>query len=149
MTKHYLRKGILFIFVLLIQISCIQLFSQVTISGGSTVNGSYPSIANAVIALNGATISGPVIVDVAAGHSETAPVGGIILTATGTSANPITIQKSGAGANPLINAYVGVSTPTTDNKRWKLTPRGNSYDEFNLCNKISIDSYGCNRIKLK
>ncbi|MBK7469137.1 MAG: hypothetical protein IPJ43_21450 [Saprospiraceae bacterium] len=74
MTKHYLRKGILFIFVLLIQISCIQLFSQVTISGGSTVNGSYPSIANAVIALNGATISGPVIVDVAAGHSETAPV---------------------------------------------------------------------------
>ncbi len=113
MTKHYLRKGILFIFVLLIQISCIQLFSQVTISGGSTVNGSYPSIANAVIALNGATISGPVIVDVAAGHSETAPVGGIILTATGTSANPITIQKSGAGANPLINAYVGVSTPTT------------------------------------
>ena len=113
MTKHYLRNGILLLLIIVLQLKSAELFSQVVISGGSTVNGSYPSISNAVLALNGATISGPVIVDVAAGHSETAPVGGIILTATGTSANPITIQKSGAGANPIINAYVGVSTPTT------------------------------------
>ena len=34
----------------------------------------------------------------------------LIITATGTSANPIIFQKSGVGANPLITAGVGVST---------------------------------------
>ncbi len=34
----------------------------------------------------------------------------LIITATGTSANPIVFQKSGVGANPLITAGVGVST---------------------------------------
>ncbi|MBK9960393.1 MAG: hypothetical protein IPP06_03410 [Saprospiraceae bacterium] len=89
-------------------------FSQVTISGGSNVNGPYPTVAAAVSALNGATISGPVLVSVVAGHTETVPAGGIELTATGTVVNTITFFKSGMGANPLLTAYVnGAGTPGT------------------------------------
>ncbi len=84
-------KSILFFAILAISNS---LFSQVTISGGSTANGSYATISDAITALNGSTISAPVVVDVTAGLVETAPVGGIVLTATGTVANTITIQKS-------------------------------------------------------
>ncbi|MEZ4981398.1 MAG: hypothetical protein R2769_07380 [Saprospiraceae bacterium] len=33
------------------------------------------------------------------------------MTATGTAANPIVIQKFGAGTNPVLNAYVGTALP--------------------------------------
>ena len=52
--------------------------------------------------------SGGVTFNVAAGYTETAA--NLIITATGTSSNPIVFQKSGSGANPLITAGVGVST---------------------------------------
>ncbi|MBK7567882.1 MAG: T9SS type A sorting domain-containing protein [Bacteroidetes bacterium] len=70
----------------------------------------YPTIASFVNALNGGTVSCSVICNVAAGHTETAPVGGINLTQTGTAANNITFIKNGVGANPLINAWVGTTT---------------------------------------
>lgn len=73
----------------------------------------YPTIASFVTALNAGTVSCAVICNVAAGHTETAPAGGINLTQTGTSANTITFQKSGAGANPVINAQVGTITMNT------------------------------------
>ncbi|MBK9643177.1 MAG: hypothetical protein IPO72_18330 [Saprospiraceae bacterium] len=101
---------ILFIFLSL----NLVVSGQVTISGGSNVNGPYATVAAAVSALNGATISGPVMVSVTAGHSETVPAGGIELTATGTAVNTITFFKSGMGANPLLTAYVnGAGTPGT------------------------------------
>ncbi len=64
----------------------------------------YPTIASFVNALNGGTVSCSVICNVAAGHTETAPVGGINLTQTGTAANNITFIKNGVGANPVIFA---------------------------------------------
>ena len=67
----------------------------------------YPTIASFVTALNGGTVSCDVICHVASGHTETAPVGGINLTQTGTAANTITFIKDGAGANPIIYAPVG------------------------------------------
>lgn len=70
----------------------------------------YPTINSFVNALNSGSVSCDVVCYVAAGHSETAPVGGINLTQTGTAANTITFQKIGAGANPVINAYVGTIT---------------------------------------
>jgi hypothetical protein len=76
-------------------------FSQVSISGGSDVNGSYPTLAAAVGALNGAVITGPVTVDVIAGHVETTDIPEIDFTGNDTA--PVVIQKSGMGANPLIN----------------------------------------------
>ncbi|MBL7771579.1 MAG: hypothetical protein JNM95_01810, partial [Chitinophagaceae bacterium] len=94
---------------------CVQRAgAQITtvISGGSSAAGSYTTFSDAITALNGSTISGPVTVDVTAGQTETLS-GKITLTATGTLANPIVIQKSGAGANPKLISYTGtVATPS-------------------------------------
>jgi hypothetical protein len=75
----------------------------------------YPTINSFVSALNGGTVSCDVVCHVAAGHSETAPAGGINLTQTGTAANTITFVKDGVGANPIIYAPTGtVSMDATD-----------------------------------
>lgn len=76
-------------------------------------SGNYPSIRSAVDSLNLYGVGpGGVIFNVTAGHTETAPTGGIKLTATGTVANPIIIQKDPATTvpNPLITAQVGTTT---------------------------------------
>ncbi|MEZ5013141.1 MAG: hypothetical protein R2794_02515 [Chitinophagales bacterium] len=73
----------------------------------------YPTISDFVNALNGGSVSCAVICHVAAGHTETAPLGGINLTQTGTAANTITFVKEGAGANPVIYAPIGTVSPTT------------------------------------
>jgi Ig-like domain CHU_C associated len=110
------RKGFSFYnkLVLLSLFVAIGSFSsflaQVTVSGGSgaTAGSPYGTLAAAITAINGGgAFTGPVTVNVAAGHTETL-TGAIILTETGTSANPLTIQKSGAGANPVLLSYVGI-----------------------------------------
>ncbi|MBK7667784.1 MAG: T9SS type A sorting domain-containing protein [Sphingobacteriaceae bacterium] len=84
------------------------------VSGVVTVPGTYTSIAAAINDLNTVGVSGTVNVDIAAGYTETAPVGGYTLTASGTSTSQITFQKSGVGANPLITANAGgTGTPGT------------------------------------
>ncbi|MES2132323.1 MAG: hypothetical protein V4506_08230, partial [Bacteroidota bacterium] len=83
-------------------------------SGPYSVPGSFPTLAAAITNLNAVGVSGAVSINIAAGYTETAPVGGYSLTATGTSANTIAFQKSGTGANPLITAYSGgTGTPST------------------------------------
>jgi gliding motility-associated-like protein len=77
--------------------------AKAQMSGTFTVPGSFPSISAAVSALNFQGVNGPVTINVNAGYTETA-VGTIILNATGTATNTITIQKSGVGANPKITA---------------------------------------------
>ncbi len=72
----------------------------------------YPTIASFVSALNAGVVSCAVTCNVAAGHTETAPVGGINLTKTGTAANTITFIKNGVGANPIIYAPVGTVSLT-------------------------------------
>lgn len=61
----------------------------------------FDKISSAVnyINANGITGSGGVIFDIAPGYSETTPVGGYVLTATGTATNGITFRKAaGVGA---------------------------------------------------
>ena len=70
---------------------------------------SFPSINSAVSYMNTNGIAGAVTFRVKAGYTETAPLGGIALTATGTASNTITFVKFGAGANPTITAF----TPQT------------------------------------
>jgi len=77
----------------------------------SPLNGTYdipsdcfPTMISAVNYLNSFGISGPVTFNVAAGYTETAPPGGFRITGTGSAANPIVFQKSGAGANPTFTA---------------------------------------------
>lgn len=84
------------------------------LSGTVTVPGTYSTVAAAISDINTLGVNGPLLVDISAGYTETAPAGGYTLTATGTAANTITFKKSGAGANPLISAYAGgTGTPGT------------------------------------
>src|SRR5437764_718598 len=77
------------------------------LTGVKTIPGTYATIAAAVTDLNTQGVgAGGVTFNVAAGYTETL-VSGLNVTATGTVTNPIIFQKSGAGANPLINAQVG------------------------------------------
>jgi hypothetical protein len=88
-----------------------SLWASITIAqpltGTRTIPGNFASIAAAVSALNTNGVgTGGVIINVAAGHTETL-TSAIIMTATGTAANPIIFQKNGIGANPVITAYAG------------------------------------------
>lgn len=83
------------------------------LSGTKTIGVDYPTLAAAVTDINALGVNGPLIINIPAGYTETAPLGGYVLTATGTLANTITFQKNGAGANPLLTAYTGTATPTS------------------------------------
>lgn len=88
------KQTLLSFFILFVALfSFVQGNSQVTTNGGSGLATSYPSLTQAVTALNSATITAPVTITLTA--SETAPAGGYSITASGTSANPITILGGG------------------------------------------------------
>ena len=73
--------------------------AQVTTNSGSGLAATYTSLANAITALNSATITGPVIITLTG--NETAPAAGYLITQTGgTASNSITIQ----GSNSTITA---------------------------------------------
>ncbi|MEP6793992.1 MAG: hypothetical protein ABJB16_06680, partial [Saprospiraceae bacterium] len=80
----------------------------VTTNSGSGLAPTYTSLANAITALNAATITSPVVITCPNG-TETAPAGGYSITAQGTAVNTIIITGNGA-ANSIITAGVGVST---------------------------------------
>jgi hypothetical protein len=90
------------------------------LTGTKTIPGDYATITAAITDLNTQGVgTGGVIFNVAAGYTETNV--NVVLTCTTNPpsvSKPITFQKSGAGANPLLTAGVGVST-TTDGI-WKL-----------------------------
>ena len=104
-----------------------SLFGQV--SGTKTIPTDYATIAAFITDINTNGIgAGGVTLNVPSGYTETAPAGGFSITATGTAANPIVIQKSGAGSNPLITAYTGgVGTPGTAVQDGILSLVGSDY----------------------
>jgi len=75
----------------------------VTTNSGSGLASSYSSLAAAITALNAATITSPVVITCPTG-TETAPIAGYSITATGTVTNTIIIQGNGA-ANSIITAF--------------------------------------------
>lgn len=85
------------------------------LSGTYNVPTDFNTIAAAIASLNTAGVNGPVTIDVTAGHTETASVGGYSLFAISgaSSINQIIFQKSGVGSNPLITAYTGTATPSS------------------------------------
>jgi hypothetical protein len=90
-----------------------MLFFSVTslkaqLTGTKTIPADYASIAAFVTDVNTLGVgAGGVTLNIPAGYSETAPILGFQMTATGTAGNPIIIQKSGVGINPLITSYTG------------------------------------------
>jgi trimeric autotransporter adhesin len=82
------------------------------LSGTKTIPGDYPTLAAAILALNTSGVgNGGVSFDITAGYVETfASYTAGIITATGTTSNPVIFKKNGIGVNPLITAAAGVGT---------------------------------------
>ncbi len=120
MKKHF--NYFLFLLLLIFFIPGIA-FGQLT--GIKTIPGDYATIAAAITDLNtNGAGSGGVTFNIAAGHTEIAPAGGLLLGSTALNAstsasNPVVFQKSGAGANPQITAFTPGTTTTTDGV-WKI-----------------------------
>lgn len=90
-----------------------SLGAQAQVSGAQAIpSAAYPTLASAFTALNTQGVgAGGVAFSIAPGYTETAA--NLVLTATGTAANPIVFQKAaGAGANPTITAAVGTASST-------------------------------------
>lgn len=100
------------------------------LNGTYNIPGSYPDLASAIADLNLQGVSGPVTFSIAAGYTETAPIGGYTITATGTSANTIQFIASGGAT---ITAYTGgtgtPSSATTQDFVFRLI--GSDYITFN------------------
>lgn len=84
-------------------------------AGLYTVPGTFSTIGQAINNINTYGITGPVTIDITAGHTETATAGGYSLYTVvgGSSLNTVTFQKSGIGANPMIYSYMGIATPSS------------------------------------
>jgi trimeric autotransporter adhesin len=85
------------------------------VSGTKTIGVDYATLAAAIADLNAVGVNGNVVINVPAGYTETAPVGGFLLgsstlNASTSATNTLTIQKSGAGANPVLSSQVGTTT---------------------------------------
>ena len=101
------------LFYLLILAIGLSQFAFGQLTGIKTIPGSYATIAAAITDLNTSGVgAGGVTFNIAAGYTETfaTPTAGNITTNTGTLANQIIFQKSGAGADPKITAATGTGT---------------------------------------
>lgn len=94
-----------------------------TIDAGGSGARNFTTFISAVTDLNNRGISGSVTFDVAADQTFAGPVN---ITATGTSSYSIVFQKSGTGANPVIE-YAG----TTGSSDAIVTLTGADYLTFN------------------
>lgn len=98
--------GLLLLFVLFVSTGTN---AQVTTNGGSGLNPTYPDLATAITALNGASITSPVVITLTG--NETAPFGGYVVTAEGTAVNTIIIE---GGASVITAPTPQVAGTLTD-----------------------------------
>jgi len=89
-------------------------FGQVTTNQGSGLAATYPSLADAITAVNAATISSPVEITLTA--NETAPSTGYVITASGTATNTIIIN----GGGKSVTAGTGYTAGSFTNAIFKL-----------------------------
>jgi hypothetical protein len=128
------------VLVTLFCFSFVQGQIGVTVTGNSNttpaLSASYVSLSAALTDLNAVTaMSGPVVLTLDSGTSETAPIKGFVLGSATlnpvlSATNTITINKSGAGA-VTINAGVGTSSAPL------ATPDGMFY--LNGADYVTID----------
>ncbi len=77
---------------------------NVTSTGGTT-SATYATLAAAITAINSGTHTGTIVCTVNDGYTETAPLGGFSITATGTVSNTITFTRSNSGGSrPIFTA---------------------------------------------
>ena len=105
MKKVLYMKKILPVLTRLSILACILLISSTAfgqLTGIKNIPGDYPNVTAAVTDLNLQGVgAGGVTFNIAAGFTEST-IAQITITATGTAADPVVFQKSGAGANPVI-----------------------------------------------
>lgn len=88
-------------FIMIISLSGLPVASQ--LSGVKSIPGDYPDLSAAITDLNNqGPGSGGVTFNV--GASQTAPAGGYLITATGTSSNPVMFQGNGFTISATGNA---------------------------------------------
>ncbi|MDR2207288.1 MAG: T9SS type A sorting domain-containing protein [Flavobacteriaceae bacterium] len=93
----------------------LSLGANAQITGTKIIGTDYPTLNDAFADLNTNGVgTGGVTINIPAGYTETPPAGGfslgtVALNATLSAANPLIIQKSGTGANPLFTAYTGTN----------------------------------------
>lgn len=97
-----------------------SLFGQV--SGTKTIPTDYATIAAFITDINTNGIgAGGVTLNVPSGYTETAPAGGLTITATGTVANPIVIQGTGGAPKPIITASGALTAGNLNDAIIKIT----------------------------
>lgn len=104
-------RHLLLIAVILLSALC----SKAQVSGVKNIPGDYPTLTAAITTLNAQGVAtGGATINVPAGYTETLTAGLALKYTTAASGlpNPLTIIKSGSGANPLITAQTGTSTTT-------------------------------------
>ena len=88
--------------------------AQVTTNSGSGLAANYPDLAAAITALNGATITSPVVITLTG--NETAPVGGYRITAQGDATNTIIVE----GVTSTITASPALTVGALNDAIFKL-----------------------------
>lgn len=83
----------LVLFVSALFVGMVSRAQNVTTNGGSGLAATYATLDAAFTALNAATITSPVVINLVA--NETSPAAGYVITAQGTSTNTITINGGG------------------------------------------------------
>jgi len=118
------------------------------LTGTKTIPGDYPTFVEAITDLNLAGVGpGGVTFEIAADYTESF-ADSLILTATGTAANPIVFQKQGVGANPVITrtdgGSWGTSTASGRGDAVFLIQGGDfiTWDAINLAASNSAIEYG-------
>ena len=116
--------------IMLLMISGFMMGQPLT--GTKTIPGDYPSLANAISALNANGVgTGGVTFVINAGYTETfTSLTAGLIQATGTASDPIAFQKGGAGANPVITGMT-VAPNTYD---YIIALQGSDYVTFNGIN---------------
>jgi hypothetical protein len=112
--KKQLLKSVKHWVLTITGITLLAANAKAQLTGVKTIPGTYASVSAAISALNSSGVgTGGVTFNIAASYTETITAT-LSVTATGTSANPIVFQKSGAGANPKISSYTGgTGTPNS------------------------------------
>lgn len=117
MKKHYtsLKSQLTYkLSILFVLFGFFVSSAQVTTNSGSGLSATYPDLASAITALNGATISSPVVITLTG--NETAPAGGYSITAQGDVINTIIIE----GAASTITANAALTAGTLNDAIFKL-----------------------------
>ena len=157
MSKFYLTLLLLFAgFALKAQIAVTVINPT---NASPNLAASYTSLANALTAVNGGTLTGPITLRFNTSSSETAPAGGFTLGSATlnpslSSTNTIILLRASAGAVTL-NAPVGTNTPggATPDGIFKLvgtewvTINGLTFTDGNTTNPASME-YGVGMFKL-